>query len=174
METSLGNELVNNIKFDGLILKYFEGSIIRYIPLLSILSLIIIPCELYLTRIHMHKFLQFMIIMGVSSLIYYIFRFVTKILMVKISSANIRVQFGSLIQFAIPIFCIVLYQSWEFLILKSKLIDISNKRYLVYFLFFSGMIPIRFLYVIEPSENSRSKMYSFFGILVYLGLKFIT
>jgi hypothetical protein len=174
LETRVKNDCECDINFRNIVLKYFSQSISKYFPLIVITSLIVIPIELNVSKIHLNKLFQFVIIALASAVILYIYKMLYGSIVKKIVIIKSRPFYDSHLPFLIPILCIILFQSWEYLILKNNLVDAANKRYFFYFLFFSGLIPIRLLYIIEPSSNHMGKIYSFCGLMIYIVIKVIT
>ena len=154
--------------------KYFDHSLPGFIPFVILIFLIIVPVEilieLFLPDAEYLRLFLFLLL----SPVYKIGDFLGNKIFCRFEVTSFKSYTNIFIYNFVPIFVIIMFQSWEYSLYNMFYKDIPDKTLVnIVLLLLVGILPFRLLFVFEPGLPVFNRVISGIVLIIYLINKFI-
>jgi hypothetical protein len=154
--------------------KYFDNALSRYLPSIILICIIFLPIDYYSDKNDFGTTTKPIILFSLLIAIYFIQNFLRKKVFTFIDLKKSMPLYSQYCIIFFPIFSICFFQSWDFFIRTNKTINITSNSELFYFLFSTGILPIRILYIYEPEVHILNRIITIISLIIYVYFSFFS
>jgi hypothetical protein len=174
MESKFENSAVGmNASLEKELRYYFDDAISNHLPLLLLLCCGFFPLEYLMDNYGVSWVYKLLVLLPLLVPVLYASKFLSKRVFSLIDLKKSMPNYTRYCLFVIPILSICLFQSWELFITSESVLGSTEQSSVFLIMLFTGIIPIRLLYIYEPDIHVTNRVITILCLVVYGASKYI-
>lgn len=168
IETKFEHEAVRvSASLEKELRSYFDDSISGYLPYILLACCVLFPVEYYFMDHEFEIYIKLFVVLPMLVPLYAAARFLGNRLFSLVDLKKQRPAYTRYALVIIPVIAICLFQSWELFLSTNRMLTAMERSAVFMAILFTGILPIRLLYIYEPGVHIVNRLITMACLVVY-------